>query len=169
MLMIIEDHLKDIAAGAKDDFRVQLRRRIGKRATLILEQRLRNIILLMPKLLAESYKHCNRREVSPDLKKLVSFTLTYFYHPMDILPDEKGKLFGYLDDAFFVALAYEAMLKTLSASGRNLTRFDHEFLRSFRPLKRVIRNVIPEESERILEIFNELLNGEHGAFMAAVA
>lgn len=169
MFVIIENHLKRIAAGKANLFHFQLRRRIGKRATAILETRLRNLILLMPRLLSRAYTHCSRGEVPSEMKKLTGFTLTYLYHPMDILPDGEDTLFGYLDDAYFVALAYEEILREISKDGEGrLDRFDRDFLRNIPLLKRSVSLVIPDEARKISEVVHGLLNGRPEAFHAAI-
>jgi len=160
MLVLFEDHLKRIAIDPSDDFHFQMRGRIGKRATLILEKRLREAILLMPKLLSRTYKHC-RLEVPSEIKKLVEFALTYFYHPLNVLPGKKDKLFGYLDDAYFIVLAYEKILKVLSRHQKiQLSVFDRRFLSHFQLLKKSVEGVIPVEAEKVSKFINRRLVGK---------
>lgn len=170
MLNLFEDHLKRVASDPADDFHFQMRSRVGKRATLGLEKRLRNLILLMPKLLSQTYQHCSRCEVPSEIKKVAGFTLTYFYHPSDVLPGMKDKLFGYLDDAYFVALAYEKILRSLlKRRDVKLSEFDLIFLKNFPLFRKSVEGVIPKEAGTISKMISELSMEKQDAFYAAVA
>lgn len=169
MSAILEARLKQAAAGMSDDFHFQLRERIGKKATAALETRLKGWIMLLPKLLSKMHRHFSRSEAPPETKMLAGLALNYLYRPADFLPEAEGTLFGYLDDAYFAALAYEKILRELSKPGTpGLSRFDRDFLKNIGLLKRNVNLVIPEEARKISEILNALLNTRTEALYAAV-
>ena len=113
MLQAFEDRLKSIADGDRGDFHEKIRERAGTKATAILEKRLKNLILMTPRLLQRSFHHSARTEV-PQRQNLTGFA-DLFYHPKDFIPEDNQHLFGYLDDAYYVGLLYERILKSWPA------------------------------------------------------
>lgn len=166
MLKALDERLKRLAKDSNDDFHYQIRTRIGKKATRLFEQRLKNLICLMPQLLSRGLAYCNRGEVPAEIKKSIGFTLTYLYHPTDFLPEDNDKLFGYLDDAYCIALVYEKILKTFHKARIKLTAADEDFLRQFALTKRSIKAVIPEEGKAISEMIASVIKGNPDSFYA---
>ena len=162
MLKALDERLKRLSKDPNDDFHHQIRSRIGKKATRLFEQRLKNLICLMPQLLSKGLSYCNRKEMPAELKKSIGFTLTYLYHPKDFL----GKLFGYLDDAYCIALVYEKVLRALLKARVKPASFDEDFLKKFALMKRSIKAVIPEESKAIAEMTASVLRGNYQPFHA---
>lgn len=167
MLKTFEKHLKRIASETKEDFHERVRKRIGKRATTILEQRLQNLILLTPQLLIRAHRHGQSPAIPSPVRKLIGFVLTYFYHPKDFLPEDNGRLFGYLDDAYCVGLLYEKMLKILTRADFPISEFDKEFLKQFSLVKRGIKIVIPEEARLIDRMIEGVQQGQEEFFYRA--
>ncbi|HNX69252.1 MAG TPA: hypothetical protein PKI45_07180 [Candidatus Omnitrophota bacterium] len=166
MLKALDERLKRLSKDPGDDFHHQIRGRIGKKATHLFEQRLKNLICLMPQLLSRGLAYCNRGEVPTEIKKSIGFTLTYLYHPKDFLLEDNEKLFGYLDDAYCMALVYEKVLKTLQKARVKLTSADEDFLRRFSLTKRSIKAVIPEEGKAISEMVVGMFKGNYSSFHA---
>ena len=167
MLQAFEDRLKNIADGDLADFHEKIRERAGKKATAILEKRLKNLILMTPRLLQRSFHHSARTEAPSSVKNLTGFALTYFYHPKDFIPEDNQHLFGYLDDAYYVGLLYERILKSLARARLAVSGFDRTFLKQFGLAKRSIRLVIPNEAEQIEQIINRIQAGEETAMANA--
>mgnify|MGYP001279927064 CR=1 FL=1 len=167
MLKAIEERLKRLGVDDNDDFHDQIRQRVGKRATRLLEQRLKNLIYLIPKLLSRALNLCDYKEIPADLKKSLGFVMTYLYHPRDFLPEDNRKLFGYLDDAYCMGLVYEKVLRTLQKTGIELSEGDERFMREFGLTKRNIKAVIPEEAKKISEMVSGILKGSNDSFYAA--
>lgn len=168
MLKAIEERLKRLAADENRDFHNQIQCRIGKRATQLLEQRLRNLIHLIPRLLSQALRHSDRNEIPSELKKLIGFLLTYLYHPKDFLAEDNRSLFGYLDDAYGIALAYERVLRALQKSGVRLDSDDESFMKQFALMKRSVKAVIPDEAQKISEMIANILKGNNESFYAAL-
>lgn len=166
MLRALDERLKRLLKDSKDDFHDQIRSRIGKKATHLFEQRLKNLICLMPQLISRGLGYCKRKEVPTEIKKSIGFVLTYLYHPKDFLPEDDGKLFGYLDDAYCVALVYEKVLKNLRKARVKLAPFDKDFLKQFALTKRSIKSIIPEEGRAISEMIARMFKGNCGSFYA---
>ncbi len=168
MLKALEERLKRLSKDPRDDFHDQIRRRIGKRATPLFEQRLKNLICLMPQLLSRGLNHCGRNEIPSALKKSFGFTLTYLYHPRDFLPEDHEGLFGYLDDAYFTALVYEKVIRTLQKARVKVFPADTDFLRQFALTKRSLRVVIPDEGAAIVKMTAGVLKGNYEPFYGAL-
>lgn len=166
MLKALDERLKRLSKDPNDDFHYQIRCRIGKKATHLFEQRLKNLICLTPQLLSRGLAYCNRGEVPAEIKKSIGFALTYLYHPKDFLPEDNEKLFGYLDDAYCIALIYEKVLKALRKARVRVTAADEDFLRQFILTKRSIKAVIPEEGKAISEMITNLFKGNPAFFHA---
>lgn len=163
MLRAFKDRLKELAADPEDTFRFSLRKRVGKRATQLLEKRLRKIILLMPGLIPRAYRHWQDENASPAVKKLGGFLLTYLYHPKDFLPEEDYAFFGYLDDAYLVLIVYESVLRDLERHGGALDGWDEEFLENFPLWKKSVRQVIPDEAAKIEEMLKRIVENREDA------
>jgi len=164
MLKALDERLKRLSKDPSDDFHDQIRCRIGKKATRLFEQRLKNMICLMPQLLSKSLAYCNRKEVPANLKRSIGFSLTCLYHPGDFLPEDSEKLFGYLDDAYCIALVYERILRTLQKARVKLSVFDQSFLKQFPLMRRNVNAVIPEEGKSISEMIDGVFRGNCDSF-----
>ena len=168
MLDTFEQHLKQIAAGSNEVFHRQIRKRVGKRATAVLEKKLKNLILLIPKILIRAHQHGTQSAVPSNIKKSIGFALTYFYHPQDLLSDEDGALFGYLDDAYCVGLVYEKILRALVKERLKITDFDRDFLKQFGLIKRAVHMVIPEVARQIDLMVEGIQSGREGVFFNGI-
>ena len=164
MLKALDERLKRLSKDPNDDFHYKIRSRIGKKATRLFEQRLKNLICLMPQLLSKGLSYCNRKEVPAELKRSIGFTLTCLYHPRDFLPEDGEKLFGYLDDAYCIGLVYEKVLLALQKARVKLAVFDEGFLKQFALMKRSVKAVIPEEGEAISEMITGVFKGNYESF-----
>ena len=164
MLKALDERLKRLSKDPNDDFHDQVRCRIGKKATRLFEQRLKNMICLMPQLLSKSLAYCNRKEVPANLKRSIGFSLTCLYHPGDFLPEDSEKLFGYLDDAYCIALVYERILRTLQKARVKLSVFDQSFLKQFPLMRRNVNAVIPKEGKAISEMIDGVFRGNYDSF-----
>lgn len=167
MLKNIEDRLKRLAADDKNDFHNQIRKRVGKRATPILEQRLKDLICLMPQLLARTMAHCDHNKIPAEIKKSIGFALSYFYHARDYLPEGDQGLFGYLDDAYSVGLVHRKVLLFLKRSTVKLTPSDEVFLKQFSLVERSVKAVIPDEARKVSDMMAGIFEGANESFYAA--
>lgn len=166
MLKALDERLKRLSKDPNDDFHDQVRCRIGKKATRLFEQRLKNLICLMPQLLSKSLAHCDRKEVSANLKRSIGFALTCLYHPGDFLPEDRESLFGYLDDAYCIALVYEKVLRSLQKARIKLPVFDQNFLKQFILMRRSVKTMMPEEEKAISEMIAGVFRGDYESFYA---
>ncbi|MBU9888380.1 MAG: DUF1232 domain-containing protein [Candidatus Omnitrophica bacterium] len=164
MLQALEERLTRLVRDPADDLHSRVRLRIGKKATPLFEQRLKNLICLMPRLLSRGLAYCGRKEVPASLKRSIGFTLTYLYHPRDFLPEDQGGLFGYLDDAYCVALVHEKVIRALQKARVKVQAADEDFLKQFGLTKRSVKAVIPEEAKAIGEMVAGVLKGDYGPF-----
>ena len=165
MLQEWKEQLRLLASGADSQFHVNIRKRVGKKATAILEKKLKELILLMPNLVSRTYAYWARQKSSSKVKKMAGFLLAYLYHPKDFLPEKEHGLFGYLDDAYLAALVYERVLKEASSDFEGLTSIDQGFLEKVESLKRSAKMVIPKEAQAIDRMVEEILEGSQREFV----
>ena len=165
MLTAVKEQLKTLASDPTDQFHHKIRRRVGKRATSILEKKLKQFILLMPILVSRIHQHWNRQKSKSEIKKLGGFLLAYLYHPQDFISEAEQGLFGYLDDAYLVAVVYEAVLKELTEAGNQLASEDEKLRDEVKDLQRAATIVIPKEAEKINRMVEEILEGNRHTFV----
>lgn len=167
MLTAFEMQLKRLANDPGDKFHENIRKRVGKRATSMIEMRLKNMILRTPKLLNQARIYWGRDKMPSEVKRLSGFVMTYIYHPQDFLPDDEYGLFGYLDDAYLVAIVYEEILRNIIRLGRGLNESDAKYFNEIKTLKRSVKAVIPNEAKKIEKMVKGLLKEDAAAFCEA--
>ena len=166
MLRALKEQLKVLAVDEDKGFHNILRERIGKKATGLLENRLKQLILLMPDLVERiHYYYGPVHNGNPITKKLGGYMLTYLYHPDDLIDEEWG-LFGYLDDAYFVAVVFEEIINEVSLEDQLLVEPDKEFNESIRLLKVSARSAIPNEASKIDNMIQDIVKGKEGVFLS---
>lgn len=137
-------------------FRALFRLRAGDQAHWV-EQNLRNMIIMMPELM----ERVRRQSASPDMprgtRRLYAYLLGYLYEPRDLIPEDGNGFFGYVDDAYLVAAAYD---RTMAAT---------EDRTQVRAWLEAARWVMPEETAQLDRIIGELVNGKTGSYEAALA
>ena len=159
MLRAMKEQLKTLAETDHQQFHANLRACVGKRATAVLEEKLKEIILLMPDLVSRIYVHWSKSDGKSEAKRIGGYLLTYLYTPEDFLSTKEWGLFGYLDDAYFVAKVFtqvidEAQSSNIRVSGKDLKYYDQA-----KYLKKYVRGVIPKEAEKIDAMVSELKAG----------
>lgn len=164
----MKEQLKLLAQDQDGKFHAILRGRVGKRATRILETRLKQIIVLMPDLVEKIYSYWQSNKTPTETKKLGSYLLTYMYLPNNFISQKEWGLFGYLDDAYFVSKMFTAVIEDLQAHGCKVRSEDLIFYEEIKMLKQSVRIVIPKESLKIDEMIRELSNGKQEQFFKLV-
>ena len=159
MLKAMKEQLKYLAEHDEKNFHVQLRTRVGKKATVILEDRLKAIILLMPDLVGRIYFYWSKSSLNAKSKKLGGYLLTYLYTPEDFLSAKEWGLFGYLDDAYFVAKIYTQVIDDINQEGGKISGIDLKYYEDAKFLKKYVRGVIPKESKKIDDMILQLNEG----------
>ena len=160
MLKAFKNQLKQMSMDPADSFTEHLRRRVGSRQAVRLhEQPLRNMILVMPEMLLQIRAWMDEPGMSAELRRLQGFVLTYLYHPKDILPEGHNGLFGYLDDAFLVSLAFRRTLTERRGLGYD-SSMERELAEQLPEWLKHTREVIPREAEQVEHMLDELLIGK---------
>lgn len=159
MLKAFENQLKELAQNDSDCFHRHLRDRVGKKATSVLEDRLKEIILLMPELVGRIYFHWNRSGNESKTRFLGGYVLTYLYVPDDFLSVNEWGLFGYLDDAYLVAKIYTQVVDDILKNKGKVAGIDLKYYDQSKFLKRYVRGVIPHETQKIDEMVSQLSEG----------
>lgn len=165
MLKAMKEQLQTLAQTDKGDFHVNLRRRVGKKATDILEDKLREIIVLMPDLVTRIYFYWNRSRKPSEVRKLGGYLLTYLYTPKDFLSSEEWGLFGYLDDAYLVAKVYTNVIDDVRQDKGKVSAKDESFYQLAKYLKRYVRGVIPKETQQIDDMIGQIQEGKDQKYL----
>ncbi|MCA9395551.1 MAG: DUF1232 domain-containing protein [Candidatus Omnitrophica bacterium] len=167
MLSAFEAQLKNLAEEKWYQFHCEIRNRVGKRATPVFENKLKNLIVETPKRLNSIYRHWNQIKNGDETRHLGGFILAYLYNPTDFLSSEDYGLFGYLDDAYLVALAYERVLWEAHVCGNPLTEEEEDYLVNMKETRKLVRTIIPAESKQIEQMLQELIGGKKGRYLSS--
>ena len=164
MLTGLENEIRELIRNDSPRFHKLVRTRIGKRATLVVENRLKEVILLMPTLLKRVRFHWDRQE-DCEAKSLGSFVFAYVFNPDDFLSEKEMGLFGYLDDAYLIASVFERV----SQNSHHRTKEDERYLKLIQATKKYVRAVIPVHSQLIDEMIAESIDsGTYTGFANAL-
>lgn len=156
----MKEQLKTLAQTDKQSFQIYLRERVGKKATAILKDKLKEIIILMPDLVSRIFMYWNKSDNKSKIKKMGGYLLTYLYTPEDFLSTKEWGLFGYLDDAYFTAKIYTQVIDEIKESGGKIAKSDSKYYEQAKYLKKYVRSVIPKETKKIDEMIYELKEGK---------
>ena len=159
MLRAMQEQLKILTETDSENFHIHLRARVGKKATAILEDKLKDIIVLMPDLVSRIYLYWNKTKNKSEVKKLGGHLLTYLYTPEDFLSIKEWGLFGYLDDAYFVAKIYTQVIEEVKNSKDRIASIDIKYYDQAKYLKKYVRGVIPKETKKIDQMILQLKEG----------
>lgn len=166
MLKAMKEQLVTLAESDHENFHAHLRRRVGKRATAVLEDKLKEIIVLMPDLVSRIYHYWNRSDSKSEVKQLGGYLLTYLYTPEDFLSTKEWGLFGYLDDAYFVAKVFTRVMDDVQEDGGRVAGKDLKYYDQAKYLKKYVRGVIPKETDKIDDMINEIKSGRSPLYEA---
>lgn len=167
MLNAFREQLKNLSEDPRDPFHLKVRKRVGKRATLLLEKRLRQLIVITPDMIQRVYLLWKQFPEDAPARRVSGYLLTYLYHPQDFLPEDQHGLFGYLDDAYFAALVYEYVLEAVEGTGYNPTALDKRFVKDIANMKASARLVIPDEAKKIEAMFSEIQKSDQSALFVS--
>jgi uncharacterized membrane protein YkvA (DUF1232 family) len=167
MLRAFKDHLKELSKNKKDKFSVHIRKKMGKKGGTMLEGRLRQLVLLMPDIVARIYRLWAEQKTPSEVKRTGGFLLTYLYQTKDFLSADEHGLFGYLDDAYLTASVYEEVLKELEENNISVKKSDKEFLETIQPMRKAARIILPKETGKIDKMLSEIIKGEQKIYETA--
>lgn len=158
MVQIWNETLKNLAADPEDLFHEHVRKRIGKKATNHFERKLKEFILGMPAIISRIDEISPAELEGSSAHRLTEYLLTYLHDSVDFLPERDNGLFGYLDDAYFVAIVYlmiveRAGVSTENSEDRGIKDRLYKFLE-------YVRYVIPNESRKIERAVSDIVTNQ---------
>lgn len=162
MLKAFRNQLNQLSLVDRDPWSQRLATALGGRTDPGIEKDVRGLILALPDLLERVRRWYDRADVPENFRRLHGITLTYLYHPADLVED-KG-LFGYLDDAYLVGRVFVLTAQRLSQDGVAL---EDDVASERPPLERRLasaRRVLPEETNRLDALVTDYLSGDLKAF-----
>jgi len=169
MLNAIDNHLRSLANTANGQFREELRKRLNGKVTEDQVATLKEFIFLLPATLKQFSRYWNRKGTPPDAKRISGFIMTYIYQPKDFLPEDSIGLFGYLDDTYMVVSAYLKIQDHFLADWHDKTPEELELTKRAKRLIIAPRMVIPQVTDRIDQMLDNLVAGKDGDFTKMIA
>ena len=94
MLNAFKQQLKEVAKNRNEEFLGHIRTRVSSEKVDATAEALRNLIVVMPDMIAQVQARSNDTRIPSKEKKLLGFMLTYLYHPVDFLPESGKGLFN---------------------------------------------------------------------------
>lgn len=155
----LKQDIRKLAAHPGDPglpaFRALFRMRAGGQAAWV-EKSLRSMIFMMPDLLERVRIQGCRPGMPKAVQRLYGYLLTYLYESRDIIPEDGNGLFGFVDDAYLVAAAYERTLEP------------EEDRSQVRAWMEATRWILPVETAQLDRILDELAAGKTQSYEAAI-
>ena len=159
MLNAFKNYLSLLVVEGGDAYSKRIKKRLGKKFTDLHLSKSINLILIMPHLIALSRELSNAETVSPSLKRLNGYLLTYFYPPPKSIAEENGGLLGYLDDAYLVGSVVQRLKSQAALRTENL-----DLVKDLEDSLQKTREIIKKESRRIDHLVAELEDGKTDIF-----
>lgn len=158
MIGEFQANLKRLLADPDDLFHHHVRARIGKKATDNFEGKVKEFILQMPSLVSRIDRMILLEKEGSAAHRLAKYLLIYLYDPLDFLPEKDSGLFGYLDDAYFVAIVYLLVLEKIDLSLR--IKEDEKTKEWIFLHLEPVRYLIPDESRKIDKTVSDILTNQ---------
>jgi uncharacterized membrane protein YkvA (DUF1232 family) len=163
MLIAFKQQLKQLAKN-HEEFVGHIRARVGREKGGHYVEPLKNLVVVMPEMIAQVHSWSNDARIPSKEKKLHGYMLTYLYHPVDFLPESGEGLFGYLDDAYFVGSIYSRTMRLMDYETRRTLPNLGPLTDSIDEWLQMAREVISPEVKKIDELIEELVHGRMDAF-----
>ena len=103
MIRKLQARIEKLQSEHQVDFLRQVRQRVGKKASLVLEPRLSDLVLSMPEQLRRLQAHWQSSPDNPAKRRHSDLLYSYVLHPVDLVNEEREGLFGLVDDAYLVS------------------------------------------------------------------
>ena len=168
MLIAFKQQLKQLAKN-HEEFVGHVSARVGREKAESYVEPLKNLVLVMPEMIAQVQSWSSDARIPSQEKKLHGFMLTYLYHPIDFLPESGKGLFGYLDDGYLVGSVYSHTMRMMDYETRRTLPNMGPIEASVGDWLKSTREVIAAECERIDALLEELIRGRMDVFDRVMA
>jgi len=156
MLESLKERLKELAVLPTNTFADRVQRRTGADDASEPAKDLQAFVLVLPDMIAQLRVWMDDPKTPKSLKELHGYMLTYLFHPVDFLPEDKEGLFGYLDDAYLVASVYARIYSGLDPSRRKHLPHMEEITRQIPGWMGRVEALLPAETRKISSMLHEL-------------
>lgn len=163
MLKALQDQLTQLSTTAESEFTQHFDELSEHRATPEEIARLKDLIFSLPYMLQQLKAWLDADGVPAELKRLYWHLLTYVYHGVDVLPEEDYGFWGYLDDAYFIGLAYANSLNEPALDSTN--GFDQHLPEWLR----LTETLLPKHTARLQQLFNRLVTQDMEGYQRLLA
>ena len=168
MLYALKIHLKTLSIDPSDPFTQHVRDRVGAREAVRFEQPLRNMILVVPDMVAQIRAWMVEPGMPPQLRQLHGFALAYLYNPEDLLPEQVHGLFGYLDDAYFVASVFQRTMTARRGLRNGESWGKSKIAEQLPSWINLTKELLPKETTQIDQIIDDLHVGRDEGLLRAL-
>lgn len=149
MLNAFRNKLETLASDPADPFRAAIIARAGARDAVRYEKPLRDMILAMPRLLAQISLWSRDLGLPEPLRRAQIFALAYIYNPEDFLPEKDSGLFGFVDDAYLVTSVFHRTLEEVGPAGLRPLVDDNALAMRVPDWVRLTRQLLPDVTEKM--------------------
>lgn len=164
MLKAFRNQLQQLALRSPEDTIARVAARVGPAKAKALAPKATALVLFVPTALDKIRGWYDQADVPEDLRRLHGVTLTYLYHPADLLPEESHGFFGYLDDAYLVGSVYEITLRRLIEKGSPVDASYIDEAPLLETQLDAVRQIVPEAAARLDALLRDYLAGDARAF-----
>jgi hypothetical protein len=158
LLTLLDAHLKELALAADEGLANARSAADGTAWSQEDEQRLRDFVLLLPDLLREIEVWSRDEDLPPELMRLHLFVLTQLHAATDFLPEARGGILGYLDDAYIVSGVYLRSLRERPGAR------DAEKVGQVEAGRAAVRALFAAGCRRMDEAIENVARGSHADF-----
>lgn len=158
MLKAFKAQLKAMANDPRDPFSREIQKLAGPEAAPHYKQPLRRMVLSLPDMLSQIRRWKDIDGVGPQRRRLHDFVLAYLYNPTDILPEKTRGFFGYVDDAYLVAGAYQRTVDSEDWADLRPAVSDVELSLHIPDWMRMTQELLPRETaqiDKMLDVIEE--------------
>lgn len=167
MITALNEHIRALAEDPADPFHTHVRKRLGKKGSEVMEERIKQYIMTLPFIINRVHYYWSRPEVPSEIKKISGYLLTYLYNPHDFLSEDEKGLFGFLDDAYLTFLIYDSIMGDLKQKGLTIPPDDLHALEKVDGFRENVEQIIPAECQKIREMLEDLKSGKIEDFTAS--
>ncbi|OVE76703.1 hypothetical protein BVX98_05330 [bacterium F11] len=149
MLKALGEQLKLLSADPQNHYTSAIRQLTGPREAVRYGQPLRQMILALPKMIAQLRHWSNESGLPIRVRRIHVFALDYLYNPTDFLPANDSGFFRYLDDAYLIARIYLQTLQEKDSSGFKNQCDDPDIEKQAPKWIDLARRLLPRETLKI--------------------
>jgi len=153
--------LKEMAMDQMDLYSQKVRELAGPGDAALFDEPLRQMILALPDMLGQIRQLVDEWPYITSMRRGLNYLLSYLHNPADCFPDYKDELFGYMDDAYLVALVYDWFVNTSAVCGVPMKPHNKQLADQLPQWIRLSRTLAPAETAYLDSLFESMKQGAY--------